>query len=88
MRSGRKDLIDAKMKGVMGKQHIIVCDYMFIGFGSYKEIIPEEMLESFKCWIDANGSAIFLGNHDANRREIRTYVSHHIADELFGVDFP
>ena len=51
-----------------------------------KEIIPEEMLDSFKCWIDGNGSAIFLGSHDASRREIRTYVAHHIADELLGID--
>ncbi len=83
----KKDLIDAKMKEVMEKQHIIVCDYMFIGLGTYKEIIPEEMLGSFKCWIDGNGSALFLGYHDASRREIRTYVSHHIADELLGIDF-
>lgn len=84
----KKDLIDAKMKEVMEKQHIIVCDYMFFGMGSYKEIIPEELLESFKCWIDENGSAVFLSSRDANRREIRTYVSHHIADELLGIDFP
>lgn len=83
----KKDLIDAKMKEVMEKQHIIVCEYMFFGMGTYKEMIPEEMLESFKCWIDGNGSAVFLGSHDASRREIRTYVSHHIADELLGIEF-
>lgn len=82
----KKDLIDAKMKDVMEKQHIIVCEYMFFGMGSYKEILPEEMLESFKCWIDGNGSAVLLGTHDANRREIRTYVSQHIADELLGFE--
>ena len=75
------------MKEVMEKQHIIVCEYMFFGMGTYKEMIPEEMLESFKCWIDGNGSAVFLGSHDASRREIRTYVSHHIADELLGIEF-
>lgn len=84
----KKDLIDAKVKDVMEKQHIVVCDYMFIGLGQYKEIMPKEMVPSFKCWIDANGSAFFLGSHDANRRDIRTYVSHHIADDLLGVEFP
>ncbi len=83
----KKDLIDAKMKEVMEKQHIIVCEYMFFGMGTYKEMIPEEMLDSFKCWIDGNGSAVFIGSHDASRREIRTYVSHHIADELLGIEF-
>lgn len=82
----KKDLVDAKVKEVMEKQHIIVCDYMFFGIGSYKAIIPIEMLESFQCWIDGNGSAVFTGYHDANRREIRTYVSHHIADELLGME--
>ena len=74
----KKDLIDAKVKEVMEKQHIIVCDYMFFGIGSYTEIIPAEMLDSFKCWIDGNGSAVFLGYHDASRREIRTYVARHM----------
>ena len=83
----KKDLIDAKMKEVMEKQHIVVCEYMFFGIGQYKEILPEEMIPSFKCWIDGNGSAVFLGSHDASRREIRTYVSHHIADELLGIEF-
>ena len=78
----KKDLVDAKMKVVMEKQHIVVCDYMFWGYGQYKEILPEEMVPSFKCWIDGNGSAVFLGSRDATRREIRAYVSQHIADEL------
>ena len=82
----KKDLVDAKMKEVIKNQHIIVCDYMFIGIGSYQEIIPEEMLESFKCWINGNGSAFFLGYRDASEKEIRTYVSHHIAADLLGLD--
>ncbi len=82
----KKDLVDAKVKEVMEKQHIVVCDYMFAGIGSYKEIMPEEMVESFKCWIDGNGSAFYCGSRDATRREIRTYVSHHIADELLGIE--
>ena len=60
----------------------VVCDYLFDGIGQYKEIMPEEMVESFKCWIDANGSAFYGGCRDATKREIRTYVSKHIADEL------
>ncbi len=82
----KKDLIDAKMKEVMEKQHIVVCEYMFIGIGHYKEIMPAEMVESFKCWINGNGSAFFTGCRDANKREIRTYVSQHIADDLLGYD--
>ena len=81
----KKDLIDAKMKEVIEKEHIIICEYMFFGYGTYKEIIPAEMLDSFKCWIDGNGSAVFLRSYDADRRQIRTYVSHHIADELIGI---
>ncbi len=81
----KKDLVDAKMKEVIEKQHIVVCTYMFIGMGRYKEILPEEMVPSFKCWIDGNGSALFLGSRDATKREIRTYVSRHIADDLLGI---
>lgn len=84
----KKDLIDAKIKEVMEKQHIVVCDYMFAGMGSYKEIMPEEMVESFKCWINANGSAFYCGCRDATKREIRTYVSQHIADDLLEMDSP
>jgi len=43
-------------------------------------------VESFKCWINGNGSAFFTGCRDANKREIRTYVSQHIADDLLGYD--
>ncbi len=44
----KKDLIDEKIKEVIEKQHIIVCEYLFAGIGQYKKIIPKEMLESFK----------------------------------------
>ncbi len=84
----KKDLIDAKIKDVIEKQHIVVCSYLFFGIGQYEEIMPEEMVESFKCWIDANGSAGFIGCRDATRREIRTYVSQHIADDLLGIESP
>lgn len=82
----KKDLIEAKAKEVEEKQHIVVCKYMFAGMGSYEEIIPFEMIDSFKCWIDHNGSAFFGGYRDATRKEIRTYVSQHIADELLGIE--
>lgn len=83
----KKDVIDAKMKEVMEKQHIVTCIYLFAGIGQYKEMMPIEMVPSFKRWIDGNGSAFFGGYVDATKREIRTYVSHHIADELLGVEF-
>lgn len=82
----KKDLIDAKVKEVSEKQKIVVCTYIFAGMGQYKEIMPEEMVESFKCWINHNGSAFFGGSRPATKREIRTYVSQHIADELLGID--
>ena len=82
----KKDLVDAKVKEVMEKQNIVVCTYLFAGMGQYKEIMPEEMVESFKCWIQHNGSAFFGGSRPATKKEIRTYVSQHIADELLGID--
>lgn len=82
----RKDLIDAKAKEVSEKQKIVACTYIFAGMGEYKEIMPEEMVDSFKCWINHNGSAIFVESKPATKREIRTYVSQHIADELLGID--
>ena len=84
----KKDLIDAKVREVMEKQHIVVCSYMFIGVGQYEEVMPIEMVDSFKCWIDHNGSAFFGGMQDANKRQIRSYVSKHIADELLGIVSP
>ena len=84
----KKDLIDAKVKEVMEKQNIVVCTYLFAGLGEYKEILPEEMVDSFKEWINLNGSAFFGGSRPATKREIRTYVSQHIADELLGLGSP
>ena len=84
----KKDLIDAKVREVMEKQHIVVCTYLFAGVGQYEEIMPIEMVDSFKCWIDHNGSAFFGGTQEANKRQIRTFVSMHIADELLGIDSP
>lgn len=84
----KKDLVDAKIREVMEKQKLVACTYIFAGMGQYKEIIPEEMVESFKCWINANGSAFFGGSRPATKREIRTFVSQHIADELLGLDSP
>lgn len=84
----KKDLIDAKIKEVIAKQNIVVCTYLFAGIGQYNEIMPEEMVESFKCWINESGSAFYGGCRDATRHEIRTYVSKHIADELLGIDSP
>ena len=84
----KKDLIDAKVKEVMEKQHIVACSYMFIGIGQYEEVMPIEMVDSFKCWIDQNGSAFFGGMQDANKKQIRTFVSKHIADELLGIESP
>ena len=82
----KKDLVDAKVKEVMEKQKIVACTYLFAGMGQYKEIMPEEMVESFKCWIQHNGSAFFGGSRPATKKEIRTYVSQHIADELLGIE--
>ena len=77
----KKDLIDVKAHEISEKEHLIVCHYMFVGVGSYDEVIPEEMLPSFKCWIDHNGSAFFGGSRDANKKEIRRYAAMHIADD-------
>lgn len=84
----KKDLIDAKVREVTEKQHIVVCTYLFAGVGQYEEIMPIEMVDSFKCWIDHNGSAFFGGMQDASKRQIRTFVSQHIADKLLGIDSP
>ena len=78
----KKDLVDAKIREVTEKQKIVTCTYVFAGIGQYKEIMPEEMVPSFICWINANGSAIYCGSQPATKREIRTYVSQHIADDL------
>lgn len=78
----KKDLVNAKIQEVLEKQKIVTCTYVFAGIGQYKEIMPEEMVPSFICWINANGSAIYCGSQPATKREIRTYVSQHIADDL------
>ena len=83
----KNDLIDAKAKEVKEKQKIVVCSYILIP-SRYEEIMPEEMVPSFKCWIDGNGSAFFGGSRPATDSEIRTYVAQHIADELLGIDCP
>ena len=81
----KKDLVDAKMKEVMEKEHIVAVSYLFAGMGQYKEIMPLEEVESFKCWIDHCGAGFFGGYRDATKREIRSYVSKHIGDELLGM---
>lgn len=84
----KKDLIDEKIRMVTEKQHIVVCKYMFFGMGQYEEIMPDTEVDSFKMFIDANGSAVLLSIRDATRPEIRAYVSLHIADELLGIKSP
>lgn len=79
----KKDYIDAKVKEAIEKHSFLTCTYLFAGIGQYKEVMPEEELEGFKNWIAGCGSA-FLGDvRKANKKEIRSFVKMHIADELF-----
>lgn len=79
----KKDYIDVKVREVSEKHRFLTCTYLFAGIGQYKEIILEEELEGFKAWLAGCGSA-FLGDvRKATKREIRSYVKMHIADELF-----
>ena len=58
----------------IGDQKYIVCKYLFAGIGQYEMIMPAEGLESFKCWIDGNGSAFFGGEREASDDEIKTFM--------------
>ena len=49
--------------------------YMFAGMGSYDEVIPEDMLSSFICWINGNGSAFMSEPRESTMEEIRIYIS-------------
>lgn len=53
----------------------LVCKYMFAGIGQYEIVIPEDELESFKCWIDGNGSAFMGSVRDADTKDIETYIA-------------
>ena len=79
----KKDYIDAKVKEVTEKHSFLACSYLFAGIGQYKELLPEEEMEGFKAWIDGCGSAFLVEVKKANKREIRSFVKMHIADELF-----
>ena len=61
-------------------QKFLTVHYMFAGMGSYDEIIPEEMLDSFKCWIDGNGSAFMSEPRESTMEEIRIYIAKNAID--------
>ena len=64
------------------KKHIVVCTYVMGGIGQYDEIMSEEQVESFKYWITHTASGVYCGFRDATKKEIRSYVALHIADNL------
>lgn len=66
----------------MEKKHIVVCTYVMGGIGQYDEIMSEEQVESFKYWITHTASGVYCGFRDATKKEIRSYVALHIADNL------
>lgn len=79
----KKDYIDAKVKEISEKKHILACTYMFAGMGQFTEYVLEEELDAFTKWIEQSGSAFLGGVKDANEQQIRAYVKMHIADELY-----
>lgn len=78
----KKDLVDARMQEHLQKEDVVVCKYIFMGVGQYKELLLKSEIDSFLMWIDGNGSAIYCGSYPANRKEIRAYVSRHLIDDL------
>lgn len=76
----KTEYVDSEFERV-GDQKYIVCKYMFAGIGQYEMIMPAEGLESFKCWIDGNGSAFFLGEREALANEIKTFIALNAANE-------
>ena len=76
----KTEYVDSEFERV-GDQKYIVCKYMFSGIGQYEMIMPAEGLESFKCWIDGNGSAFFLGEREALANEIKTFIALNAANE-------
>lgn len=79
--SWKTKIIDEKV-AELSKKEIVVCDFVFAGMGTYHEIMPKEEVESFKCFINTFGSAIFAGSRKATKRDIKKYVKLHIADGL------
>lgn len=76
----KTEYVDSEFERV-GDQKYIVCKYMFAGIGQYEMIMPAEGLKSFKCWIDGNGSAFFLGEREALANEIKTFIALNAANE-------
>lgn len=84
----KKDLIDAKVNEVSEKMELVRISYLFAGVGSYVEILPKDEVECFYEWIRCNGSAFAGEPEPASKKDIRTFVSEHIADNLLGVESP
>ena len=79
--SWKEKIIEEKVANLTNRK-MVVCSYMLAGMGDYKETMPLDEVESFKEWIDQNGSAFFYGYEDAALEDIRNFVSLHIADGL------
>lgn len=58
----------------------LAIQYMFIGIGSFTEVIREEQLESFKYWIESNGSAFMSEPREATKEEVLVYFSKEALD--------
>lgn len=70
--SWRDEYIKGQLEANKGVKFITV-PYMFAGVGSYDETMKEEELESFKCFIDGNGSAFMSEPREATQKEIEAY---------------
>ena len=70
----KENYLNSELANLNG-QKIIVCKYLFAGLGQYEAIIPECGLESFKCWINGNGSAFFGGTREATEEEVKTFIA-------------
>lgn len=58
------------------------CNYMFAGIGGYEDVFPEEMWESFCCWIDGNGSAFRGEPEPATEKDVKQYIALHAGDHI------
>ena len=67
--SWKEKIIEEKIANLTNRK-MVVCSYMFAGMGDYKETMLLDEVESFKEWIDQNGSAFFCGYEDATLEDV------------------
>ena len=69
----KKNFLDEEFRAAKDRD-IVVCRYIFNGFGQYEMLLPMEELHPFQGWLQSGG-AMDAGMREATDEEVRRYIA-------------